>query len=79
MRQVENNGQVIFRYSGANGDIDVVNNPNGSMNNIAGVTNQEGNVLGMMPHPERCCDSLLGGIDGKLIFGSLVDYLWNIT
>ena len=79
LRQIENNGQVIFRYSGANGDIDVVNNPNGSMNNIAGVTNQEGNVLGMMPHPERCCDSLLGGIDGKLIFGSLVDYLWNKT
>ena len=73
--EIENNGQVIFRYSAANGDIDVINNPNGSINNIAGVTNQEGNVLGMMPHPERCCDSLLGGTDGKLIFGSVVDYL----
>ena len=73
--EIENNGQVIFRYSAANGDIDAINNPNGSINNIAGVTNQEGNVLGMMPHPERCCDSLLGGTDGKLIFGSVVDYL----
>ena len=73
--EIENNGQVIFRYSAPNGDIDVINNPNGSINNIAGVTNQEGNVLGMMPHPERCCDSLLGGTDGKLIFGSVVDYL----
>jgi phosphoribosylformylglycinamidine synthase len=59
--------------------MDVVNNPNGSINNIAGVTNPEGNVLGMMPHPERCCDSLLGGTDGILIFGSVVDYLWNKT
>jgi len=75
LMEIENNGQVIFRYSAPNGDIDVINNPNGSINNIAGVTNQEGNVLGMMPHPERCCDSLLGGTDGKLIFGSVVDYL----
>ena len=73
--EIENNGQVIFRYSATNGDIDAINNPNGSINNIAGVTNQEGNVLGMMPHPERCCDSLLGGTDGKLIFGSVIDYL----
>ncbi|HCK14683.1 TPA: phosphoribosylformylglycinamidine synthase I [Candidatus Poribacteria bacterium] len=77
LMEIENNGQVIFRYSAPNGDIDVINNPNGSINNIAGVTNQEGNVLGMMPHPERCCDSLLGGTDGKLIFGSVIDYLWK--
>ena len=79
LKEIENNGQVIFRYSAPDGDMDVVNNPNGSINNIAGVTNQEGNVLGMMPHPERCCDSLLGGTDGKLIFGSVVDYLGKKT
>lgn len=79
LKEIENNGQVIFRYSAPDGDMDVVNNPNGSINNIAGVTNEEGNVLGMMPHPERCCDSLLGGTDGKLIFGSVVDYLGKKT
>lgn len=79
LKEIENNGQVIFRYSAPDGGMDVVNNPNGSINNIAGVTNQEGNVLGMMPHPERCCDSLLGGTDGKLIFGSVVDYLGKKT
>jgi phosphoribosylformylglycinamidine synthase len=79
LREIENNGQVIFRYSAPNGDMDIVNNPNGSINNIAGVINEEGNVLGMMPHPERCCDSLLGGTDGKLIFGSVVDYLGKKT
>jgi phosphoribosylformylglycinamidine synthase len=79
LKEIENNGQVIFRYSAPDGGMDVVNNPNGSINNIAGVTNEEGNVLGMMPHPERCCDSLLGGTDGKLIFGSVVDYLGKKT
>jgi phosphoribosylformylglycinamidine synthase I len=79
LREIENNGQVIFRYSAPNGDMNIVNNPNGSINNIAGVINEEGNVLGMMPHPERCCDSLLGGTDGKLIFGSVVDYLGKKT
>ena len=47
--------------------------PNGSANNIAGITNQAGNVLGLMPHPERCCEAILGGTDGKLIFQSIVD------
>jgi len=47
-------------------------NPNGSLNNIAGIMNSEGNVMGMMPHPERCCDPLLGGVDGELIFRSLL-------
>ena len=49
-------------------------NPNGSLNNIAGITNEEGNVLGMMPHPERCCDPILGGDDGLLIFESIKDH-----
>ena len=47
-------------------------NPNGSYKNIAGVTNESGNVLGMMPHPERCCESVLGGTDGRVIFESVI-------
>ena len=54
-------------------------NPNGSLNNIAGITNREGNVLGMMPHPERCCDPLLGSTDGEVIFRSISDTLLKVT
>ena len=75
LRSIENNGQVLFRYSSPDGYINADSNPNGSINNIAGVTNHEGNVLGMMPHPERCCDPIIGGTDGNFIFGSLVDHL----
>ena len=73
--EIEKNDQVIFRYSSAEGCIDMDNNPNGSLNNIAGITNREGNVLGMMPHPERCCDPLLGSTDGEVIFRSISDTL----
>ena len=75
LEEIENNGQVIFRYCDDDGNITKESNPNGSLNNIAGITNKEGNVLGMMPHPERCCDPLIGGVDGELIFGSIVDSL----
>ena len=73
--EIEKNDQVIFRYSSPEGCIDMDNNPNGSLNNIAGITNREGNVLGMMPHPERCCDPLLGSTDGEVIFRSILDTL----
>ena len=73
LKNIEANGQVAFRYCDSDGNVTSQGNPNGSLNNIAGVTNAKGNVLGMMPHPERCCDPLLGGIDGELIFGSIVD------
>ena len=73
--EIEKNDQVIFRYSSAEGCINMDNNPNGSLNNIAGITNREGNVLGMMPHPERCCDPLLGSTDGEVIFRSILDTL----
>lgn len=69
------NGQVVFRYCGADGAATAESNPNGSRRNIAGVTNRAGNVLGMMPHPERCCDPLLGGTDGLAIFQSIVQSL----
>jgi phosphoribosylformylglycinamidine synthase len=70
--QLEELGQVIFRYSTEDGDITDEANPNGSVGNIAGISNVAGNVLGMMPHPERCCESLLGGEDGLYIFNSLI-------
>jgi phosphoribosylformylglycinamidine (FGAM) synthase-like amidotransferase family enzyme len=72
LRSVEENGQVAFRYCTSNGEITPDANPNGSLNNIAGVTNSEGNVLGMMPHPERACETLVGGTDGATLFQSLV-------
>ena len=74
LKSLEERGQVVFRYSTPNGDITPDANPNGSANNIAGITNQKGNVLGMMPHPERCCEELMGGTDGKLIFESIIRY-----
>jgi len=71
LKALEDNDQVVFRYSSATGIIDDIYNPNGSVHNIAGITNLTGNVLGMMPHPERASDSLLGNIDGRLLFASL--------
>ena len=75
IEQMEEQSRIIFRYSTPEGSITREANPNGSLNNIAGIINERGNVLGMMPHPERCCDALLGGEDGKFIFQSMVDAL----
>ena len=72
---MEANRQIIFRYCDADGETTPESNPNGSRRNIAGVTNRAGNVLGMMPHPERCCDPLLGGTDGLAIFQSITQSL----
>lgn len=69
--ELERSGRVIFRYCTPGGEITREANPNGSINNIAGITNEAGNVLGMMPHPERAAESLLGGTDGALIFRSM--------
>lgn len=68
------NGQIVFRYCDADGAITDDANPNGSQRGIAGISNPQGNVLGMMPHPERCCDPLMGGDDGLGIFRSIVEY-----
>jgi phosphoribosylformylglycinamidine synthase subunit PurQ / glutaminase len=65
---LEANGQVIFKYCQQNGEINNDANPNGTTNNIAGIKNEKGNVFGMMPHPERACSSLLGNVDGKMVF-----------
>lgn len=75
LRELEDGGRVVFRYSDREGQAAPSSNPNGSMNSIAGIVNDEGNVLGMMPHPERCCEEIVGGTDGALLFGSIIDYL----
>lgn len=68
---LEANGQVLFRYVDADGNPSPQANPNGSINNIAGITNRAGNVLGMMPHPERACEDLIGGTDGNPIWNAM--------
>ncbi|HVE77293.1 MAG TPA: phosphoribosylformylglycinamidine synthase subunit PurQ [Gemmatimonadaceae bacterium] len=70
--QLEGDGQVVFRYVNAAGEADSRANPNGSMRGIAGIVNRTGNVLGMMPHPERAVDKLLGSDDGLPLFESLL-------
>ncbi len=68
---LERTGRVVFRYCTPEGEITPEANPNGSANNIAGIINERGNVLGMMPHPERSVEKLLGGDDGAVIFRSM--------
>jgi phosphoribosylformylglycinamidine (FGAM) synthase-like amidotransferase family enzyme len=70
--RLEKEGRVVFRYVGAGGDVDEAWNPNGSMRAIAGIINGGGNVLGMMPHPERAVDALLGSDDGRALFESML-------
>jgi phosphoribosylformylglycinamidine synthase subunit PurQ / glutaminase len=71
LKALADNQQIIFRYVDQNGDITPEANPNGSLDNIAGIINKQGNVLGMMPHPERAMELLLGSDDGRYIFESL--------
>jgi phosphoribosylformylglycinamidine synthase len=72
LSRLEGEGQVVFRYAAADGSVSDATNPNGSRGNIAGIVNQQRNVLGMMPHPERMAEPLLGGVDGKRLFESLI-------
>ena len=72
LEKLENNDQVLFRYCDQKGYVSPESNPNGSVSNIAGIVNETGNVLGMMPHPERCCDELIGGVEGKFVFESII-------
>lgn len=75
IESLEANGQVAFRYTDAEGNATKEANFNGSLNNIAGITNKEGNVLGLMPHPERASETLLGSGDGRRVFESLFAHL----
>ncbi len=75
LAELEANSQIVFRYSSLDGSVDEASNPNGSLGNIAGICNQQGNVLGLMPHPERAADAVLGGVDGLPLFQSLVQAL----
>jgi phosphoribosylformylglycinamidine synthase len=72
LEQIEAHGQVVLRYTDPNGVLNDDWNPNGSVNAIAAVCNERRNVVGMMPHPERACETLLGGVDGRVIFESVL-------
>ena len=74
LEDLERNRRIVFRYSTPDGEVTEAANPNGSLRNIAGISNREGNVLGMMPHPERASDALLGSRGGLHIFRSLVQF-----
>jgi phosphoribosylformylglycinamidine synthase I len=75
LADLEKNRQVVFRYTTLDGADDAAGNPNGSMNNIAGICNRERNVAGLMPHPERVVESALGSDDGLVVFKSMVEAL----
>jgi phosphoribosylformylglycinamidine synthase len=70
--ELEANGQVIYRYCDENGNITSEANPNGSLRSIAGISNAAGNVFGMMPHPERACNTVLGNADGVKVLKDLL-------
>ena len=70
--ELESDNRIIFKYCSKSGQTSKKHNPNGSINNIAGIVNKKGNVLGMMPHPEKACEKLIGGDDGLGIFSSLI-------
>ncbi|NWF49577.1 MAG: phosphoribosylformylglycinamidine synthase subunit PurQ [Ignavibacteriaceae bacterium] len=77
LSELERNKQILFRYVSSSGIADEASNPNGSVMNIAGLINKRGNVMGLMPHPERCCDSVLGNTDGNFIFKSIARNIIN--
>ena len=68
-------GQIVFRYADAHGELTEQANPNGSLENIAGICNEQRNVVGLMPHPERACEPALGSTDGLVLFESVVETL----
>jgi phosphoribosylformylglycinamidine synthase len=70
--QLVDNQQIVFRYSGPEGEVTDQYNPNGSVDNIAGIVNENKNVMGLMPHPERCADPAWPNLDGQLIFKSII-------
>jgi phosphoribosylformylglycinamidine synthase I len=77
LSELELNKRIVFRYSTPSGEITQEANPNGALHNIAGIINKNGNVLGMMPHPERACESILGSNDGNIIWESIIASIQN--
>ncbi len=78
LAELQENQQIVFRYSDAQGDVSPEANPNGSIDSIAGVMNRQGNVMGMMPHPERASEALLGSEDGRFIFKSMINRVHEV-
>jgi len=79
LAELQRENRIIFRYSDVAGNVTPESNPNGSLDNIAGICNRERNVLGLMPHPERASEQLLGSSDGRIIFYSLADTLAELA
>ena len=77
--ELEENQRIAFRYCSENGEVNAATNPNGSANNIAGIVNEAGNILGMMPHPERAGEAIVGGTDGNQIWESVIKYAIDKT
>jgi phosphoribosylformylglycinamidine synthase len=76
LQEIEKKRLVVFRYCDEAGEITAAGNPNGSLHGIAGVCNEKGNVLGLMPHPDRCAEEVLGNADGRRLFDSAV-HAWQ--
>jgi phosphoribosylformylglycinamidine synthase I len=77
LEELKKNNQIIFRYADENGEVTPESNPNGSLYSIAGICNRDKNILGMMPHPERCSERILGNDNGKFIFESIIEHINN--
>ncbi|HHP7244339.1 MAG TPA: phosphoribosylformylglycinamidine synthase subunit PurQ [Elainellaceae cyanobacterium] len=77
--ELESHQQILFRYCNPDGDVNDKSNPNGSLNNIAGICNRQGNVTGMMPHPERASDPMLGATDGIKLFEGLLERMKTLA
>ena len=72
LADLQANDQIVFRYCNEGGELTPEGNPNGSLDNIAGICNKNRNVLGLMPHPERCSDPILGSADGRLVWDGIL-------
>ena len=79
IQALESSGRIVFRYCDATGRVTDAANPNGSLNNIAGICNESRNVVGLMPHPERACETVLGSADGRVMFESVISALTGET
>jgi phosphoribosylformylglycinamidine synthase len=75
LRRLETEDRIAFRYATPSGEITAEANPNGSLSNIAGILNAKRNVLGMMPHPDRSSEQVLGSMDGRKVFASMIEAL----